>query len=163
MNMIVAADKEWGIGKNGDLLDNIPEDMKFFREMTTGKVVIMGGVTFLSLPGQKPLKNRTNIILSDDKSVTHPDALCFTDLDEAVEYAKANYKTEDIFFIGGASIYNQCIKYIDTAYITVIDKVYDADRFIPDFNALPDWHIASEEMVKTEKGIYITFTKYVKD
>ena len=163
MNMIVAADKQWGIGKNGDLLDNIPEDMKFFRETTMGKVVIMGGVTFLSLPNQQPLKNRTNIILSDDGSVTHPDAICFKDLDEAVNFAKANYKDEDIFFIGGASIYNQCIKYIDTAYITRIDKVYDADRFIPNFDELSDWRIASEEMVKTEKGIYITFTKYVKD
>ncbi len=163
MNMIVAADLQWGIGKNGDLLDNIPEDMKFFREKTMGKVVIMGGVTFLSLPNQKPLKNRTNIILSDDGSVTHPDAICFKDLDEAVNFAKANYKDEDIFFIGGASIYNQCIKYIDTAYITIIDKVYDADRFIPNFNELPDWHIAEEEMVKTEKGIYITFTKYIKN
>ncbi len=163
MNMIVAADLQWGIGKNGDLLDNIPEDMKFFREKTMGKVVIMGGVTFLSLPNQQPLKNRTNIILSDDGSVTHPDAICFKDLDEAVNFAKANYKDEDIFFIGGASIYNQCIKYIDTAYITIIDKVYDADRFIPNFNELPDWYIAEEEMVKTEKGIYITFTKYVKN
>lgn len=163
MNMIVAADKKWGIGKKGDLLDSIPEDMKFFREMTTGKVVIMGGVTFLSLPGQKPLKNRVNIILSDDKSVTHPDALCFDNLENAVEYATENYKSEDIFFIGGASIYNQCIEYIDTAYITVIDKVYDADRFIPDFNSLDGWRIAEENPVKTEKGINITFTKYVKD
>ena len=163
MNMIVAADREWGIGKNGDLLDNIPEDMKFFREMTTGKAVIMGAVTFLSLPGQKPLKNRTNIILCDDKSVTHPDAACFTSLEEGVKYAEENFKSEDIFFIGGASIYNQCIKYIDTAYITIIDKVYGADRFIPDFNRLEGWHIASENMQKTEKGLYITFTKYVRD
>ena len=163
MNMIVAADMEWGIGKNGDLLDSITEDMRFFREMTMGKAVIMGAVTFLSLPGQKPLSNRTNIILSDDGSVTHEDAVTFLDIPSAVSYAKENFKSEDIFFIGGASVYAQCIDYIDTAYITKIDKTYGADRFIPNFDELDGWHIASEEMQKTEKGLYITFTKYVKD
>ena len=90
MNLIAAVDENWAIGKNNQLLVRIPADQKFFREMTTGKAVIMGAVTFLSLPGQKPLKNRTNIILCDDKSVTHPDAACFTSLEEGVKYAEEN-------------------------------------------------------------------------
>ena len=163
MNLIVAADKEWGIGKNGDLLDNIPEDMKFFRETTLDKVVIMGAVTLRSLPNEKPLPKRVNLILCNDNSLDDRDDLTiFPSMEECVDFALKNYKSEDIFFIGGASVYNACTDYIDTAYITKIDKAYGADRFIKNFDEMENWEIAEEREQITEKGLKLTFTTYKK-
>ena len=130
MNIIAAADINWGIGKDNRLLDNIPEDMKFFRETTSGKAVIMGKNTFLSFPNQKPLPKRLNIVLTHDKSFAPEGVTVCESLEEAVEAAKAQYSDEDIFFIGGESVYKAAEKLCDTAYITKIDKAYDADRFL---------------------------------
>lgn len=162
MNIIVAADKNWGIGYKGNLLTHIKEDMKFFKEMTVGKAVIMGRETFLSLPGQKPLPDRENFVLT-----TNPDFkadgvnVCFS-MEEAIEKAKEKFKDEDIFFIGGESVYRDSEKYTDTAYITKIDEEFEADRFIINFDEAENWQIKEERMLKTEKGLYITFATYKK-
>lgn len=163
MNIIAAADKNWGIGKDNSLLDHIPEDMKFFRETTSGKAVIMGKNTFLSFPGPKALPNRLNIVLTHDKSFDYPDVTVCDDLTKAIELACKQYNDEDIFIIGGESVYNAAEPFCNVAYITKIDKEYDADRHLADFDNLPQWRIATEEMVKTQKGIYITFVKYVRN
>lgn len=163
MNIIAAADKNWGIGKDNSLLDHIPEDMKFFRETTSGKAVIMGKNTFLSFPGPKALPNRLNIVLTHDKSFDYPDITVCDDLSKAVEIARKEYNDEDIFIIGGASVYAEAEPLCDVAYITKIDNEYDADRFLVDFDSLSDWRIATEEMIKTQKGLYITFVKYVRN
>lgn len=162
MNIIAAADLNWGIGKDGDLLDNIPEDMKFFREKTTGSAVIMGKNTFLSFPNQKPLPKRLNIVLTRDESFRPEGVTVCRSMDEAVEAAKKEYENEKIFFIGGESVYREAEKYADTAYITKIDKEYEADRFLLNFDENENWFISCEEMIKTEKGIYITFVTYKK-
>ncbi len=162
MNIIAAADINWGIGKDGGLLDSIPEDMRFFREKTMGKVVIMGKTTFLSFPGKKALPKRTNIVLTHDKSFNAEDIIVCSGMEEAIDEAKKIASSEDIFFIGGEQVYREAVKFCDTAYITKIDKLYDADRFLVDFDSLTDWEIKTEEMQKTEKGIYITFTTYSK-
>ena len=79
------------------------------------------------------------------------------------EEARKVYNDEDIFFIGGEQIYSAAVAFCDTAYITKIDNEYDADRFLVDFDNLDGWHIKSEEMIKTKKGVYITFTTYIRD
>lgn len=163
MNIIAAADMNWGIGKDGELLDNIPEDMKFFRETTTGKAVIMGKNTFLSFPNKKPLPKRLNIILTHDADFKVEGAVICKNIEDAVAAAKEKYKDEDIFFIGGESVYREAVNYCDTAYITRIEKSYTADRFIPDFENLDGWHKKSENRIKIEKGIYINFTEYKKN
>ena len=163
MNIIAAADKNWGIGKDNNLLDHISEDMKFFKEKTLSKVVIMGKNTFLSLPGQKPLPERKNIVLTHDKSFKKDGIIVCESIEKAIEEAKKDYSDEDIFFIGGESVYSAAVVFCDTAYITKIDNEYDADRFLVDFDNLNGWHIKNEEMIKTKKGIYISFTTYIKD
>ena len=88
MQIIVAADKHWAIGKDGDLLWHLPEDMKFFREKTTGNVVVMGRKTLDSFPGGKPLKNRVNLVLSRDEGFSREGAEIVHSMEEAIEYLK---------------------------------------------------------------------------
>ncbi len=162
MNIIAAADLNWGIGNEGQLLDHISEDMKFFKEKTVGKAVIMGRKTFLSLPNEEPLPDRKNFVLTHDEGFEREGIVVCRSIEEAVGKAKSEFDDEDIFFIGGEKIYAQAIGLCDTAYITKIDREYEADRHIEDFDNLDGWRICSEEMIKTKKGIYITFTKYKK-
>lgn len=107
MNIIVSVDKRWGIGNKGKLLVSIPRDKKLFREETTGKVIIMGHNTLLSLPGAKPLAGRKNIVLSKDKSLTVKGATVLNSVDTCLDYIKKNnIDDNDVFVIGGESVYN---------------------------------------------------------
>lgn len=162
MNIIAAADKNWGIGYKGNLLTHIKEDMKFFKEKTVGKAVIMGKETFLSLPGQKPLPDRKNFVLTTNPDFKADGVTVCNSLEKAIEEAKKEFKDEDIFFIGGERVYRESEKYASVAYITKIDKEFEADRYILNYDESPDWQVSSENMIKTEKGIYITFTTYKK-
>jgi dihydrofolate reductase len=161
--MIAAVDKNWGIGKDNNLLDHIPEDMKFFRETTKGKAVIMGKNTFLSFPNQKPLPNRLNIVLTRDKSFSREGIEVCDNFEDAVKLAKKTYADDDIFIIGGESVYTLAEPFCRVAYITKIDKEYQADRFFVNLDKKKEWKIKSEEKLKTEKGIYITFVTYERD
>ena len=163
MNIIAAADLNWGIGKDNDLLDHIPEDMKFFREKTTGSAVIMGKNTFLSFPNQKPLPKRLNIVLTSDKNFRCEGIVVCSCMEDAIKTAQKEYADDKIFFIGGESVYRAAVDYADTAYITKIDNKYDADRFLVNFDELDNWKVVCEEMLKTEKGIYINFVTYKKE
>lgn len=128
MNLIVAVDKNWGIGYQNNLLVRIPADQRFFRETTTGKVVIMGRKTLESFPGGQPLKNRTNIVISKDKNYQVKGAIVVHSIEEALQKVE-DIPTEDIYVIGGASIYEQMLPLCDTAHITKIDYAYQADTF----------------------------------
>ncbi len=163
MNMIAAVDKNWGIGKDNGLLDHIPEDMKFFRETTKGKAVIMGRKTFLSFPNQKPLLNRLNIVLTRDKDFCPEGVVVCDNVEKAIAVAKESYADDDIFVIGGEVVYTEMEKLCKRAYITKIDKEYKADKFFPCLDEKPDWKIISEEMLKTEKGLWLTFVTYDKE
>ena len=160
MNLIVACDLNWGIGYKGNLLDHIKEDLKFFKEMTLNKAIIMGKDTFLSLPGEKPLPNRKNFVLTTDKGFKRDGINVCHSLEEAKELAEKEFKTEDIFITGGERVYNEGECLCDTAYITKIDKEYEADRFIKNFDEMKEWSLTEEKMIKTEKGLYITFSTY---
>lgn len=165
MNLIAAVDKNWAIGRNNKLLVSIPDDMKFFRETTTGKVVVMGRKTLESFPGKKPLKNRVNIVLTGDRSYQADGAVIVHDMEELHEELK-KYPSEDIYVIGGESIYKQLLDECDVAHITKIDFAYEADAWFPNLDEkergwLPQtvrnrpistWNIISINMKRRHNG-----------
>jgi Dihydrofolate reductase len=161
MNLIAAVDKNWAIGHENKLLVSIPADMRFFREETNGKVVLMGRHTLESFPGGVPLKNRTNIVITLDRDYEVKDAIVVHSLDEALEVMKA-YKTEDVYVIGGASIYSQLLPYCDTAYITKIEYAYQADTFFPNLDENPEWALAEQSEEQTYYDLEYAFCKYIR-
>ena len=128
MNIIVAVDKNWAIGKDNKLLVSIPADMKMFRQETTGKVVVMGRKTLESFPNGLPLKNRTNIVLTGNKDYNVKDAIIVHTVEELLEEIK-KYPSEEVYCIGGGSVYKQLLPYCDTAHVTKIDFAYEADSY----------------------------------
>ena len=116
MNIIVAADQNWGIGKDNKLLVSIPADMKMFREETSGKVVVMGRKTLESFPNGLPLKNRVNIVITKNPDYDAKGATVVHSIEEALEEVK-KYPTEDVYCIGGDSIYAQMLPYCDVAHV----------------------------------------------
>ena len=161
MNIIVAVDKNWAIGKNNKMMWSIPADMRFFREKTTGHVVVMGRKTLESFPNGLPLKQRTNLILSRDKSFQVKGALVLHTMEELLEHPK-EYDSSDIFIIGGESIYRQFLPYCDTAYVTRIDHAYDADTYFPNLDELPEWTMTEVSEEQTSFDLEFVFTKYEK-
>lgn len=158
MNLIVAVDKNWGIGKNNDLLISLKDDMRFFREKTKDSVVIMGQNTLESFPGGNPLKNRVNIVLTLDQNYVNEYVIVARNISQAVEMAKKYNK--EIFIIGGASIYRQMLDLCDTAYVTKIDKSFDADTFFTNLDELSNWSIENETEILEENGIKYKFVVY---
>lgn len=159
MNLIVAVDKNWAIGKDNDLLVSIPADMKFFRETTTGKVVVMGRKTLESFPQGQPLKNRTNIVLSRDKSYKVKDAIVVHSIEEMLEVLK-QYNEEDIYIIGGETIYRQMLPYTKTAHITAIDHGYEADTFFPNLDEDREWKVTGISEEQTYFNLEYYFKRY---
>ena len=159
MNLIAAVDKNWAIGRNNKLLVSIPDDMKFFRETTTGKVVVMGRKTLESFPGKKPLKNRVNIVLTGDRSYQADGAVIVHDMEELHEELK-KYPSEDIYVIGGESIYKQLLDECDVAHITKIDFAYEADAWFPNLEEDPAWVLTGESEEKTYFDLEFRFCRY---
>ena len=160
MKAIVAVDKNWGIGKDNKLLFHIKEDMKFFKETTINKVVVMGRKTFLSLPNGEPLKDRVNLVITNKAKDLRYGKVVFGNMEEIFEELK-KYDTNDVFVIGGGSIYKQLIEYCDTIYVTRVDEAYDADTFMPD---LTEEGFMFEEIIKngkTEDGKYWSIEKWI--
>ena len=199
MNIIAAADKNWGIGRSGGLLFSIPKDKKLFRELTTRKVVVMGRKTLQSLPDATPLPNRVNIVLTGNpsalsdynpaynslynpacnsacNSVYNPACnsarnsaynhipargLIICTSFSAVSKVLADYKSDDIFIIGGQDIYEMFINYCECAYITKVSAEMQADRFLPNMDELPDWTLVSESTPMVYNNLSYTFNKYL--
>ena len=161
MKIIFAADKNWGIGRNNKLLVSIPADMKFFRETTTGNVVVMGRKTLESFPGGLPLKNRVNIVLTKDENYDVKDAIVVHSLDELKEVL-VEYNTDNVYVIGGASIYKQLLCYCDTAYVTKIDYEYEADTYFPNLDTDFEWEVEECSEEQTYFDLEYTFVKYRK-
>jgi len=161
MKILVSVDRNWGIGYKGELLQRIPEDMKFFKRMTMGKVVVMGRGTFESLPGKQPLKDRINIVLSknlvwDDERVI----ICRT-IEELLQELN-KYPAEDVYNIGGESVFKQLFPYCTEAYITRIDHTYPADKYFFNIENLPDWKLESAGEWQNYEGIRYRFERYVR-
>lgn len=159
MNIIVAADRNWGIGKNNSLLVQIPRDQKMFREMTTGKVVVMGRKTLESLPQKQPLANRTNIVLSENPKFKAKGAIVVHSMDELMEELK-KYDDDDIYIVGGESVYRQLLPYCNTAHVTKIDYTYEADAHFPNLDELQEWHITADSEEQTYFDLEYVFLKY---
>lgn len=159
MNLIAAVSENWGIGKEGKLLFSLPGDMKFFRETTRGKVVIMGRETLDSMPGGRPLKNRVNIVLTRNPNFEREGVIVRTDVESALGEA-GKYPAEDVFVIGGQSIYKCFLPYCDTAYVTRVEALPEADRFFPNLEDNPDWALFWQSEPQTENGLTYRFCTY---
>ena len=160
MKLIVAADKNWAIGKENKLLVSIPADMKFFRETTKGNVVVMGRKTLESFPQSQPLKNRVNIVITKNPDYKVKDAIVVHSIEEAVAESK-KYEGE-VFCIGGESIYRAMLPYCDTALVTKIDHAFEADTYFPNLDEDPDWELTGETEEQTYFDLEYVFTKYEK-
>ena len=159
MNLIVAVDKKWGIGYQNKLLISIPDDMKFFRETTSGNVIIMGKNTLLSFPNGCPLKNRENIVITHDENFKCDGATIVHSIEEALLAVK-EYKTENVYVIGGGSIYEQILPYVDTAYVTYIDYSYQSDTHFPNLDENKEWKLVEESEEQTYFDVEYYFRKY---
>ena len=158
MKTIVAADNNWGIGKNGKLLVHLPGDLKYFKEKTLGKVVVMGRATYESLPGKTALKDRVNIVLSRNPDF-HPDCILCRSVDEVFKTLE-NYDTEDVFIIGGQDIYSQFLPYCSGCLVTKINAVLDADKYFENLDMREDLELIWKSEARTENGIEYQFTEY---
>lgn len=159
MNLIAAVDRNWAIGYKNELLVRIPEDQKWFRETTTGKAVIMGRKTLESFPNKSPLKNRSNVVITSDMNYSVPGAVVVHSIDEAVE-AVRDYADDDVYVIGGESIYRQMLPLCSTAHITKVDYAYQADAHFPDLDKEEGWKITETSDERTYFDIIYEFVKY---
>ena len=161
MNLIAAVDSNWAIGFQNSLLVRIPEDQRWFRENTTGKAVIMGRKTLESFPNKAPLKNRTNIVITKDKDYKVEGAIVVHSIEDAIEAAK-DFADEDIYVIGGESIYRQMLPYCNVAHITKIDYAYQADAYFPNLDKDSEWRITDTSDERTYFDLLYEFVKYEK-
>lgn len=162
MNLIVAADRNWGIGKDNRLLVKIPADMKAFQRETMGKVVAMGRKTLESFPGGMPLARRTNLVLTRNRDYRIKGAQTVYSLKELLKELE-KYPSQDIYIIGGDSVYRQMLPYCDTAYVTKIDFAYEADTFFPNLDRMEGWKITASSEEQTYFDLEYTFVKYEKE
>ena len=158
-NMIVAADNRWAIGNKNRLLVSIPNDMKHFREETTGKVIVLGRKTLETFPQGLPLQNRENIILSKNPAFKVRGATVVNSLEQLLDSLK-KYPPEDVYIVGGESIYRQLLPYCDTVHVTKIDHTYEADAYFPDLDADKEWILAEDSEELTYFDISYNFLKY---
>ena len=158
ISAIVAVDNNWGIGFNGDLLEHIPEDLKYFKELTSGHCVMMGRKTWDSLP-KKPLPNRKNYIISSSQPTILGDNTIRFQMDDAITFL--NYVWEDVFIIGGGKIYKELLPYCDRVYVTKIFKDHDQiDTYFPNLDNSDEWAPAMQSALHTYKDLTYQFWQY---
>lgn len=159
MNIFVAVDNNWAIGYKNELLIRIPNDHKHFREETIGKVVVLGRKTLETFPQGQPLKKRTNIILSRDPDYQVKDATVVHSVEELLEELK-KYNDEDVYIIGGDSVYKQLLPYCNVAHVTKIDHEYQADSYFPNLDEDEEWVVTADSEEQTYFDIAYQFLKY---
>ena len=155
MELIVAVDRNWAIGRDGDQLAYLSEDLKRFKALTMGKTVILGRKTLSTFPGGKPLKGRDNLILSTDMNYVVEGAAVAHSVAEAVAAAPA-----DAVVIGGASVYRALLPWCDTAHVTKIDAAFEADAYFPDLDAHPDWRAEEPSAPVEQDGLTYRYVTY---
>lgn len=158
MIAILHADKEWGIGKKNGLMFNLPIDMKFFRTTTSGKVVCMGYNTLLSLPNAKPLKNRTNIVLCEN-GINVEGCICVHNVGELLNEVE-KFSPDEVFVIGGASVYKTLLPYCSKVLVTKVDAVGGADVFFPNLDKDDNFVLQNQSEPLNDNGYSICFTEY---
>ena len=153
---IVHADKEWGIGKNNDMMFSLPKDMKFFRETTLGNMVVMGGNTLRSFPNGNPLKNRINVVLS--RTLSREDckiARSYEELKTAIKEAET-----DVYVIGGGEVYRELLPYCEEVLVTKVDAVGGASVFFPNLDEKSEFSCVYQSEPIEDNGLIIRFTTY---
>lgn len=173
ISAIVCVDKNWGIGYQGDLLVRIPEDMQFFKEKTNGNTIIMGRKTYNSLP-IKPLPNRENIVITrmvykdEYGRYKDEDGVVYTELQrvkDVFNFIKKYlpHKCNEMFVIGGGSIYKELVPYCDTIYVTKVDYAFEnVDTYFPNLENIPEWEIESTSEMKEYNDFKYQFCTYKK-
>lgn len=157
---ILNCDKKWGIGKRNGLLFYLPKDMKFFKETTSNHVVCMGENTLLSFPNSKPLKNRTNIVLSQDVTHNYEGVINVHSFEEFLKKIKEYEVNDTVFVIGGASIYRQTLPYVDEVYLTKVNADGGAEVFFTDLDSHPDFELIKESAPEMDGDLELRFTVY---
>ncbi len=156
MRAIVAACKDWGIGKDGDLLVHNREDMRHFVRLTTGGTVVMGRATLDSFPGGRPLKNRRNIVITRQDGFAREGVEVAHSVAEALDLV-AGSDPGTVWLIGGASIYRQMLPYCSEVVVTRYDTVRDADTYFPDLDHDPAFSVA--ETVRGDTCVFVTYRR----
>ena len=159
MRMILAADEKWGIGKEGDLLCHIPGDLKYFKERTLGKTVVMGRVTLESLPGSKGLPGRRNIVLTKQEDYLAENAETVSS-EEELWSALTGVAPEDVFVIGGEKIYKALLPFCDRVYVTKMYQDFSADRFFVNLDEDESFEAKELSDIKEENGVKYQFFEY---
>ncbi len=157
MRAIFCADEKWGIGKDNGLLFSLPKDMKFFRETTRGKVVVMGRKTLESFPGGQPLKGRVNIVLSSREP--KEGTVGAKSLNELLQLLKG-YPEDDVFVLGGESVYRALLPYCSEVYVTKVAADGKADTFVPDLDEDEAFVLAAVGEPVEDNGYTLRFCTY---
>lgn len=160
---ILNADINFGIGKKNGLLFELPKDMKFFRETTKGHVVCMGQNTLLSFPGSKPLPKRTNVVLSGDINTNYEGVINVHTFEEFLKTIKEYSLKEDVYIIGGASIYKQTLPYVDKVLLTRVYADGKAEVFFPNLDEDPNFELVESSEDIEDNGFTIRFTTYINN
>lgn len=158
MKLIVAVDKNWAIGNDGKLLCHLPGDLKYFKQKTTGKTVVMGRKTLESLPGGRPLPNRINIVLTSDTTFEKEGRVVVHGVDQLMTVLENGGR--DAVVMGGGSVYRQLLPYCDGCYITKIDGDFEADTYFPNIDEVGEFSLVWESEIHRENGIDYKFTEY---
>lgn len=158
MRAILHADKNWGIGKSNGLMFKIPADMKFFKQTTTGNVVVMGSNTLKSFPGGNPLKERLNIVLYPGGE-KREDCTVVSSLEELFKEIK-KYDPEKVFVIGGAMMYKTLLPYCSEVLVTKVDAIGDADAFFENLDKNENFELVYESEPQETNGYFVKFTTY---
>lgn len=159
MKLILAADENWAIGKSGDLLCHLSGDLKYFKERTLGKTVVMGRKTLESLPGAKPLPKRRNVVLTGNQDYKVDGADVVHSEDELNELIKT-MNSDDVMIIGGGKVYRDFLSKCDTCYITRIYRTFDADTYFVNLDECTDFEVVWKSDLQTENGIDYQFFEY---
>ena len=159
MQAIVAVDSNWAIGNKGQLLVSIPADQKNFRNITMGKTIVYGRKTLETFPQQVVLPGRRNIILSSRADYEVRNAEVVHDRQELLEAVK-DLDPDNVFIIGGASVYREFLDDCDNCIVTFIDREYEADSFFPNLDKLPEWELIDESDEQVYFDITYTYRTY---
>ncbi len=157
MELIVAVDQAWGIGKGNNLLCHIPDDLKHVKELTLGHALILGKKTLESFPGGNPLPGRPHIVLCFPDETIDKNVIVVHSVEEAMAVSAA---FDHVFVFGGESVYRAFLPYVKKAYITKIDKTFDADRFFPNLDNDPHWHVTDCGDKRTYGDLSYAFYTY---
>lgn len=161
MNLIVNVTKNWAIGKDNALLVHLSQDMKFFKSHTVGNTIVMGRKTLESFPSSKPLPNRTNIVLSRNIEYRPDGVVVYNSIEEFLGNIKDN---DNVYIIGGETIYRTLLPYCKRAYITKVDAVFDnADAFMQNLDETDGWEIEDIGEELEEKGYSFRFVTYINN